>query len=180
MKRILRYPYHFMINYLPNHIINIIPSYFIRHAYYKFVLGIKMGKGSSIHMNTRINRNNIIIGQDTSINVSCYLDGRGKLLIGNNVSISPGVHLITGSHDVQSQDFKYITKDVTIEDYVWIGTRATILPGVKLGKGSVVAAGAVVRKDVSPYSIVAGVPAKITGKRNQNLKYNCRWLPPFD
>lgn len=180
MKRIFRYPYHFIINYLPNNIINIIPLYFVRHGYYKMILGIKIGKGSSIHMKTRINRKNITIGINSTINRLCYLDGRGELSIGNNVSISPEVHLITATHDINCQNFTYIEKNIIVEDYVWIGTRAIILPGVKLGKGCVIAAGAVVSKDVLPYSIVGGVPAKIIGERPQNLNYNCKWFPPFD
>ena len=178
--RLLRYPYHLVINYIPNHIINKIPLYFVRHAYYKVILGIKLGSGSSIHMNTFINRNKIQIGQNSVVNRNCYLDGRGRLIIGNNVSISPEVHLITASHDVNSEYFDYFVKDIIVEDYVWIGTRATILPGVKLGKGCVVAAGSTVTKDVSAYDIVGGVPAKVIGKRKQNLNYTCRWLPPFD
>ncbi|WP_394747991.1 acyltransferase [Spongiimicrobium salis] len=180
IKNILRYPFYFLINYLPNHIVNKIPFYTIRHAYYKLILKIRIGKGSSIHMNTFINRNKISIGENTAINRRCYLDGRGGLSIGNNVSISPEVHLITASHDANSEDFQYYSKAITIEDYVWIGTRATVLPGVTLGKGCVVATGAVVSKDVSPYTIVGGVPAKKIGERTNKLTYNCRWFPPFD
>ncbi len=180
MRKILRYPYHFIINYLPNQIINKIPFYFIRHAYYRHVLRIKIGKGSSIHLNTFINRSNIIIGENCSINRSCYLDGRGGISMGDNISISPEVHLISASHDINSEDFRYIEKRIHIEDYVWIGTRAIILPGVKLGKGSVVASGAVVSKDVLPYTVVGGVPAKAIGKRTEKLNYNCKWFPPFD
>jgi len=179
-KRFLKYPFYFIINYLPNHIINKIPFYSIRHYYYRFIFRIKLGKGSSIHMNCFFNRNNIIIGNNTSINRKCYLDGRGRIVIGNNVSLSPEVNLITGSHDVNSEDFKYFTSPIRIEDYVWIGTRVTILPGVTLGKGCVVATGAVVSKNVSPYTIVGGVPARIIGMRNENLDYNCKWMPPFD
>lgn len=180
MKTILKYPYYFIINYLPNHIINRIPFYFIRHSYYRYILGIKMGKGSSIHMNTFINRNKIFIGKNSVINRSCYLDGRGGLRIGNNVSISPEVHLITASHDINSSDFKYIESQIVIEDYVWVGTKAIILPGIKLGKGCVVASGAVVTKDVPDFKIVGGVPAKIIKERNKKLNYKCNWLPPFD
>src|SRR5690606_26980754 len=113
------------------------------------------------HMNVFINKRKIIIGKNSAINRGCYLDGRGGLIIGNNVSISPGVQLITATHDVNSSDFNYLTKEITIEDYVWIGTNAIILPGVKLKKGSVVAAGTVVTKDVEEYDIVGGVPSKI-------------------
>ncbi|WP_188653894.1 acyltransferase [Yeosuana aromativorans] len=143
-------------------------------------MSIKIGKGSSIHMNTFINRRKVEIGKNSVVNRCCYLDGRGGLFIGNNVSISPEVQLITASHDVNSATFKYYEKEIIIEDFVWIGTRAIILPGVKLGKGSIVASGSVVTKDVDQFDIVGGVPAKIIGKRASNLDYNCRWFPPFD
>ncbi|GAL89119.1 acyltransferase [Jejuia pallidilutea] len=179
-KKLLKYPFYFVVNYIPNHIINKIPFYFIRHLYYKSVLGIKIGTGSSVHMNTFVNRTNIKIGTNSSINRNCYLDGRGGLFIGNNVSISPEVHLITASHDINSESFEYFEKSIKVDDFVWIGTRATILPGVNLKKGCVVASGSVVTKDVSSYDIVAGVPAKVIGKRNEKLNYNCKWFPPFD
>ena len=143
-------------------------------------MGIKIGKGSSIHMNTFINRENISIGENTSINRRCYLDSRGGLKIGNNVSISPEVNLITAQHDMNSVDFKFITSKVEIKDFVWIGTRAIILPGVTLGKGCVVAAGAVVTKSFPDYSVIGGVPAKIISKRLEILNYSCKWMPPFD
>jgi acetyltransferase-like isoleucine patch superfamily enzyme len=180
VKYIFSYPFYFIINYVPNHIINRIPFYSIRHAYYRNVLKMKIGTGSSIHMNTFINRSKIIIGNNSAINRRCYLDGRGGITMGDNVSISPEVHLITASHNANSRNFEYYTKPILIEDYVWIGTRAIILPGVTLGKGCVVATGAVVHKDVEPFTIVGGVPAKTIGKRTDKLNYNCRWFPPFD
>lgn len=180
MKKLLRYPYHFIINYLPNQIINRIPSYTLRHFYYRHILKIGLGKGSSIHLHTHINRSNLRIGDNSVINRKCYLDGRGKLGIGNNVSISPEVHILTASHDLNSKSFEYIELPVTIEDFVWVGTRVIILPGVVLGRGAVVAAGAVVTKDVDAYNIVGGVPAKVIGKRTQDLDYKCNWMPPFD
>ena len=93
------------------------------------------------------------------------------MIIGNNCSISCDVKIITGSHDTQSPSFKYKPQKITIDDYVWIGVGAIILGGVHLGKGAVICAGAVVTKDVIPYSIVGGVPAKHIGNRNHNLNY---------
>jgi len=74
---------------------------------------------------------------------------------------------------MNSPKFEYNPRPIVIEDYVWIGVGATILPGVKLGKGAVVAAGAVVTKDVSPFSVVAGIPAKQIALRPDNLNYKC-------
>src|SRR5690606_11190333 len=119
---------------------NKIPFYFIRHLYYR-LMGVKIGAGSSIHLSVYLNRNQIIIGENSVINRRCYLDGRGGIMVADNVSVSPEVNLITASHDPNDPEFKYITGQITIEDFVWIGTRAIILPGVRIGKGAVIAAG---------------------------------------
>lgn len=172
--------FYFYRNYLPNHIVNKIPFYFVRHFIYRRIFRLKIGKGSSIHLHCFINRFKLQIGKDTAINRKCYLDTRGGLSIGDNVSISPEVHLITAQHDINDPGFKFITKPIRINNYVFIGTRAIILPGVELGEGCVVASGAVVTKSFEPYSVVAGVPAKLISKRNSELNYNCNWMPPFD
>lgn len=184
LKKILVYPYNFLMNYIPNYLIAYIPNYFIRHFYYKKIMRISMGRGSSIHMGTFINKSRlqskITIGKESAINRKCYLDGRGTLVIGNNVSISPEVHLITADHDINDIHFRYRSAPVEINDYVWIGTRAIILPGTTLGEGSVIAAGAVVNKNVPPYEIWGGIPAKKIGVRTKKLEYSCKWFPPFD
>lgn len=177
---IVKFFFYFYRNYLPNHIVNKIPFYFIRHFIYRHIYRLKLGKGSSIHLNCFINRFNIEIGKNTAINRRCYLDSRGGLKIGDNVSISPEVHLITAQHDINDSLFTYLEKGIVLEDYVFIGTRAIILPGVKLSKGCVVAAGAVVTKSFPEYSVVAGVPAKIISTRSKDLNYSCKWMPPFD
>lgn len=172
--------YNFYMHYVPNYIINKVPFYSIRHFYYRFVMRVRIGVNSSIHMNVFINRNNIEIGTGTAINRNCYIDGRGKVVIGNNVSISPDVKIITADHDINSKDFRFQKKDINIEDYTWIGTGAIILPGVRIGKGAVVAAGSVVTRDVPAYQIVGGIPARIIKSRREDLEYTCKWFPPFD
>lgn len=113
----------------------------------------------------------IIIGSHTNINKKCLLDGRGYLTIGNNVDIAQEVNIWTEQHDYNSPSYKSVDAPVVIEDYVWIASRATVLPGVTIGRGAVVASCAVVTKDVPPLAIVAGVPAKIIGQREDNMSY---------
>jgi maltose O-acetyltransferase len=136
----------------------------------------EIGLGSNIFMGTTIDSpGGLVIGRNTVINQDCRLDTRGGLSIGDNVSISAGVCILTASHDMQSEDCVGFVKGVAIDDYVFIGTRALILPGVSIGKGAVVGAGALVSKSVEPYSIVAGVPSKVIGHRNQNLNYSASY-----
>lgn len=180
IRKVLHFFKEFLVNYLSNNIINNIPSYFIRHTYYKLICRIKIGKGTSIHMKTFIDGQNITIGKNTVINRSCYLDGRGALVIGNKVSISPHVHIITVSHDMNSPYFENVFTTVEIQDYVWIGSRVVILQGVKIGEGAVIGAGSVVTKDVEPFTFVAGVPAVKIKDRSRDLVYDPTWFPPFD
>ena len=98
--------------------------------------------------------------------VICKQDTRGT-------TISFNVCIISGGHKVNSRTFEGEHLPIIIGDYVWVGVNATILKGVKIGDGAVVAAGAVVVEDVPPYTIVGGVPAKIIGQRPSNLSYKC-------
>jgi len=143
-------------------------------------VGMKIGEGTQImKRNYLINANLITVGNNSHINTQCILDGRGGLSIGNSVSISHRVNLMTGSHDYRSANFQGVFKPIEIEDYAWIGIGATILQGVKIGQGAVICAGAVVTRDVEPYAIMAGIPAKKIGSRPQNMTYKCHWDEPF-
>lgn len=115
----------------------------------------------------------IEIGSNTTINRNCVIDGRGGCKIGNNVDIAQEVNIWTEQHDYNNPFYAAVTKPVLIEDYAWIASRATVLPGVTIGRGAVVATGSIVTKDVPPLSVVAGVPAKIIGKRENSMKYRC-------
>jgi acetyltransferase-like isoleucine patch superfamily enzyme len=171
--------YCFFAQYALNYIVSYIPFYFIRKSYYK-LFGISIGKRSVINMNQYIMvPGRVVIGNSTHINQGCILDGRGNLTIGNSVSISHHVSIITGSHIVNSSLFEGYFKPVIINDYVWIGVNATILQGIEIGKGAVIAAGAVVTKDVEPYTIVGGIPARKIGTRQKELNYLCNWDIPF-
>lgn len=155
------------------HLTGKIPCHEFRRFAYR-LSGMKIGKGSVIHMYARFyNPRNIEIGKDTIVGEFAVLDGRDKLKIGNHVDIASQVMIYNAEHDINDPYFLAKTEPVIIEDYVFIGPRAIILPGVKIGKGAVVAAGAVVTKDVPPFAIVGGVPAKIIGERklkNPNYK----------
>lgn len=140
---------------------------------------MQIGKNTSIRLrievlNTGLNKN-IKIGDNCVINPNCLLDGRMfKTIIGNNVDIARETLIYNLEHDYNNPYHNVKGGDVIIEDYVWICSRVIILPGVKIGKGAVIASGAVVTKDVPPYKIVGGVPAKIIGDRTHDLRYKLK------
>lgn len=127
-----------------------------------------------------LNGRKIFLGERNVINFGCLLDGRGYAVrFGNDVSIGPDASILTLGHDPQSPDMADRGGDVVIGDRVWIGYRALILPGITIGEGAVVAAGSVLTRDVEPYTIVAGSPARKIGERNRALTYRLNYRPPL-
>jgi len=159
--------------FLCNRIVGRIPSHTLRLAFYGGVMRFAIGDKASIFSGAQFtNRGSFAVGDHTTINEDCRLDNRGGLTIGSHVSISPQVCILTADHDPQDPQFRGRERAVRIEDYVFVGTRAMILPGVTLLRGAVVAAAAVVTHDVEPLSIVAGSPAREIRKRNPDLAYD--------
>ncbi len=110
---------------------------------------------------------NIVLGRDIFINSGCTFMDRGTITIGNGAYIGPNANLVTINHDIDPYK-RHITycKPIVLEENVWIGTGATILPGVTIGEGSIIAAGSVVTRDVPPMTVVGGVPARAIKKIN--------------
>lgn len=181
-----------------------IPSHTVRLFFYRNFFRMKIGRDSSIHWLARFNQpSGIEIGHNTIIGNDAFLDGRfpkqwkhgenklGRyiheffnptnrpLKIGNNVSIAGEVRIFTMEHDIDSPDFSEKGEPVVVEDYVAIGTRCMILPGVRIGKGAVIASGTVVTKDVAPYAVVGGVPARFIRERSKDLRYTLKFARMF-
>lgn len=154
------------------HVMTYMPSHTVRNFLWR-TLGMKIGRESTLHTGVRVfDPRGIEVGKGTIIGYAAFLDGRAKLTIGNHVDIASEVMIYNQEHDIASDDFHATDGPVAIGDYVFIGPRAIILPGLKIGKGAVIAAGAVVTKDVEPFAIVGGVPAKVIGERtNKNPRY---------
>ena len=159
--------------------VGFMPFHFLRKFFYRLA-GMKIGSKSTIHMMARIyDPRHIKIGRGTLVGEKVTLDGRkqtpnsqGGLEIGDHVDIASEVMIWTSQHDLSDIHMTPIEKKVIIKDYVFIGPRSIILPGVTIGKGAVIAAGAIVTKDVSPKTIVAGVPAQKIGERKiEKLSY---------
>jgi maltose O-acetyltransferase len=114
---------------------------------------------------------NICIGDDVRIHPMSYLDGAGGICIGSHVGIAAGVRLYSVNHRYKDPTRLYSAQGynlatIVVEDDVWIGTNAIVVAGVRLRRGTVVAAGAVVTKDTEPYSVVGGIPARLIGQRD--------------
>lgn len=148
------------------HLVNdLVPSHLVRQWMFRLAGG-KIGRGSAIHMGVRyFQPSGIELGADTIIGFRSFLDGRDSLIIGNHVDIASEVMIYNSEHDINSPEFIATTSPVEISDYVFIGPRTIVMPGVKIGRGAIIAAGAVVTKDVAEFSVVAGVPAKKIGER---------------
>lgn len=157
-----------------------IPSHRLRRLLYRRLLHMSIGSSTIIYGGAEIRAGwNITIGENSRIGHHAILDGRKGLAIGDNVNLSTGVWIWTLQHDPQSPCFATQGGPVVVEDYAWLSCRVTVLPRVRIGKGAVVAAGAVVTRTVDPFTIVGGVPAVPIGQRNRNLRYQLQWHQPF-
>lgn len=141
------------------------PVHRLRHLMMR-LWGAQIDRSATIYHGFEIRHaRNLTIGARTIIGNGAVLDARGGIEIGNDVNLSTDVHIWTGQHQWDSPTFDYVSAPVRIEDQAWISTRATLLPGVTVGRGAVVAAGAVVTSDVPALSLVGGVPARQIGAR---------------
>jgi maltose O-acetyltransferase len=169
------------VDYVLNHVVNRIPLTSIRMRAYSSLgvhlddvestmisLGVELWRAGALSMGPRS-----VIGQ------RCYVDARAGISIGSDVSISREASILTATHKVDCPDFSPTFGPVRLDSHSWIGMRAMILPGVRIGEGAVVGAGAVVARDVDPYTVVGGVPAKVLRKRAEPMSYELDWRPSW-
>ncbi|WP_162052640.1 acyltransferase [Pontibacter pamirensis] len=141
-------------------------------------------EGAVIHESAEIGevtvagKKNLLLVGPLSFLGQVYIALHDEVRIGERVCINDGVSILTASHNISDPGWSLIKSPILIEDYVWIGIGAIILPGVHLGRGAVVGAGAVVSKSVAPGTVVVGNPARpVSKKRCSNLNYNpCEFL----
>ena len=151
-----------IINLVSNILGNDYLSCLLRRQLFNKIFGAKLGVGTVFRGGGYLYGGNLITGVNCQINRGCYFDMTDTVTLGDNVVIGHGVTLITAQHKIQ--DGRRRAGDVygcpiVIHEGVWIGANATILPGITIGRGAIVAAGAVVTKDVAPNVVVAGIPA---------------------
>lgn len=155
--------------------IGTIPSNSLRKLIYRMLCG-RIESNVTIHFGTEIRcPRKLRIGKGTIIGDNAILDARCGLTMGENVNLSSNVSIYTLQHDHRDPYFRcnetQKKMSVEIDDRVWLGSNVIVLPGVHIGEGAVCCAGCVVTKDIPPYSVVAGIPAKKVGERPRVLKY---------
>jgi len=155
--------------------ISLVPSHHLRRFVYR-ALGAEVGKNVVFHFKTEIRGiHKLKIGKGTIVGDNALLDARSGLTLGENVNISSNVSLYTYQHDHRDPYFRCTsdnTKPIAISNRAWLGSNVIVLPGVNIGEGAVCCAGCVVTKDVEPYTVVAGIPAKKVNERSRDLQYD--------
>ncbi|OCA84628.1 hypothetical protein A8L44_09505 [Bacillus sp. FJAT-27986] len=164
---------HYIYKYIATHLPNSRSKFFgktskkIREILFNKITG-NQGKNLNIQRHASFSKK-VILGDNSGIGTGCVIEG--PTIIGENVMMGPDVLIYTVNHETSNISIPMIKQGMTdpekvsIGNDVWIGARAIILPGVSIGDGAVIAAGAVVTKDIAPYSVVGGVPAKLIKMR---------------
>lgn len=138
--------------------------------------GAQIGEGVTIYHGIEVRHpRGLAIGDRTSVGNDAILDARGGLTIGSDTNLSTGAHIWSAQHDWRGTDFSYTRAPVKIGNRVWLSARTTVLPGTGIGDCAVIAAGAVVSRDLESNGVYAGVPARKVGERPQGQAYH---LPP--
>jgi maltose O-acetyltransferase len=125
--------------------------------------GFKIGAKVTGLKQFRSQSNRVSIGDGSFVNAGCQFEGFGHIDIGRDVFLGPQVMILTSTHDIDEDgqvDRNPTAKPVQIGDRCWLGARATVLPGVTIGEGTIIGAGSVVTKDCKPGAVYVGVPAR--------------------
>ncbi|GAC1303787.1 MAG: hypothetical protein NVS2B3_14370 [Vulcanimicrobiaceae bacterium] len=161
-----------LVLFVTNRILTHVPSHRVRGAFLRRVMNFQIDPSAAVLMGTHFDRRHgFTLGAGSIIGAKCRIDTRGGVVIGAHANLAAEVVVLSADHDVQSRQFDGRERSVSIGDRAFIGTRAMILPGVTIGPGAVVGAGSIVTRDVAPYSIVAGNPARQIGIRSRDLAY---------
>lgn len=130
------------------------------------MFGATIGRRCRVYGGTQIwMPMNLVLGDDCWLDNDVKIYNVDKVVLGSNCVVSAGAFLCTASHDISSTRFELVTKPIELKDGAWCSSNALVLPGVTIGEGAVVGAGAVVTKDVEPWTVVAGNPARFVKKR---------------
>ena len=156
-----------------------VPSHSVRRYFYRRA-GLILPQTSSIHWRCEFYApERVVIGENCTIGDTCFLDGRSGLTIGNSVNLGSHVSIYTRQHSVDSPDFDEIGGSVIIGDHAWVASHAIVLPGVTIGEGAVIGAGSVVSKDIPPFTLAVGSPARPIRERSRDLRYRLGYAKRF-
>ena len=149
-------------------VLELLPQ-FLRRIFFHLIFR-RLGTGGLIDYKTFFRYpHKMSIGDHSYINHGCCFYGSSldgvEIVIGNDVALGPHVKIFTATHDYSTYDLKDVAASVTVEDNAWVGGGTIILPGVTIGKGAIIGAGSVVTKDVPPFSVAVGNPAKVVRER---------------
>lgn len=156
------------------------PSHRIRNILYRKIFNMKITKRTIIYGECEIRSPWNIHADNCVISTGCILDGRKGIRIGQNTVFGGHVHIWTEEHDLDDPFFSVNTnhaQPVIIGDRCWICSDSTVLPGVHIENGTVIASRAVVTRDCTSFSVYAGIPAKKIRNRNRELKYELSGKP---
>ena len=160
-----------------NAVVNKIPSRHLRKWFYK-CLGAKIGNKTVICRRAELLfPKGLELKDNVAVGWFVDLDARGGIFVDHDTNLSSHTKFITGSHDIDDSNYTASFKPIRIGHHCWVGTGAIVLQGVTIGDGAVVAAGAVVTKDIPPYEVWGGVPAKFIRKRSTDLQYEVQGAP---
>ena len=165
--------------YFNNRLLNHLPSNRLRILFLK-LQGMKIGRNVIIYDGFEIRSpSKITIGNNSIIGFNSVLDGRMGIRIGENVNLSSEVMIYTLQHDYDSKNFQVKGGSVVIEDRVWLSVRTIILPNITIEEGAVVAAAAVVTKNIKKFIVVGGIPAKQIAIRNNEIDYTFKGFKDY-
>lgn len=166
--------------YVLNRIILNIPFWNVRRTFLIWT-GHKIDKSCSINIGCFVfgRGQKLQVGSRTTINSGCVLDARSSLEIGDGCSISRNVTFISRSHNYKSKYFELTDSPISVGNNVWVGTNATILPGVIIGDNCIIGAGAVVTKDCETNGIYIGNPARLHKKNSVEINIPQAFIPWF-
>ena len=165
--------------YVLNHVVSKVPLVSARMRCYRLV-GVRFEDvaNTTIMLGTEVwSPRGLSIGAHSIVGRGCVLDARGGITIGRSVNIGSDTILQTAKHVVASRTFEDSYDAIVVQDRAWLALRVTVIAGVTIGEGAVVAAGAVVTRDVPPFTIVGGVPAGKIGERPRDLDYELEYRP---
>lgn len=151
-----------------------LPSYRIRKLFYRYIFAMRITRKTVIFGGCEFRSPwNISIGKST-IGSNCILDGRGGINIEDNVVLGSGVHIWTEEHSPNDPYFRVLKENlqpVYINNRAWVCSDTTILPGICIGEGAVLASRACATCDCEPFGVYGGIPARKIAERNKELKY---------